>query len=61
MAKWLTISGLKEEARKISWPNGKTLIKDTNIVLIFVGFFIAYFFLTEIVMVWFMRLLGVGI
>lgn len=57
---WLTIAGLKEEIRKIQWPTKKNVAKNTRIVLAFIAFFVAYFIVTEFILVAALRLLGIG-
>lgn len=57
---WLTLAGLKEEVRKIQWPNRKDVTKNTKIVVCFIAFFVGYFILTEFVLVGALRLLGIG-
>ncbi|HKM23505.1 MAG TPA: preprotein translocase subunit SecE [Erysipelothrix sp.] len=59
---WLTISGIKEEIKKISWPKRKEIGKSTTIVVGFLLFFAAYFMITEVVLVWVLKnLLQVGL
>ncbi|QIK68860.1 preprotein translocase subunit SecE [Erysipelothrix sp. HDW6C] len=57
---WFSIAGIKEEIRKIQWPSRKDMVRNTTIVITFVLFFVAYFLLTEVVLVWALRLLGIG-
>lgn len=57
---WLTLAGLKEEVRKIQWPNRKDVTKNTKIVVGFITFFVGYFILTEFVLVGALKLLGIG-
>lgn len=57
---WLTIAGLKEEIRKIQWSSRKDVIRNTKIVLGFIVFFVCYFIITEYVLLWALRLLGIG-
>lgn len=58
---WFSIAGIKEEIRKISWPKRKDMSRNTTIVLGFILFFVAYFLLTEIVLIWALNLLGMGL
>ncbi|CAM4145492.1 preprotein translocase subunit SecE [Erysipelothrix inopinata] len=57
---WFSIAGIKEEIRKIRWPNRKEMSRNTTIVITFVLFFVAYFFLTEFVLIRALKLLGIG-
>lgn len=59
---WFTISGIKEEIKKISWPKRKEIRTSTTIVVGFLLFFAAYFMITEVVLVWVLKnLLQVGL
>lgn len=58
---WFSIAGIKEEIRKISWPTRKEMSRNTTIVLGFILFFVAYFIITEFVLVWALGLLGMGV
>lgn len=58
--KWFTIAGVKEEVRKIQWPSSKETRRNTVVAVSFILFFVAYFILTEFVLVWALRLLGIG-
>lgn len=56
---WFSIKGIKEEIRKIQWPNKKDMSKDTLTVLGFVFFFAIYFMLTEVIISQVLRMLKV--
>lgn len=56
---WFSIKGIKEEIRKIQWPNKKDMSKDTLTVLAFVFFFAIYFMLTEVIISQVLRMLKV--
>ncbi|CAM3735101.1 preprotein translocase subunit SecE [Erysipelothrix urinaevulpis] len=58
--KWFTLAGIKEEVRKIHWPDRKEMTSNTTIVLSFVLFFMAYFIITEFVLVAGLKLIGIG-
>ena len=57
--KWFSIQGIKDEIRKIIWPKRKEMVSDTVTVLSFIGFFIVYFLITEIVISAILRMLKV--
>ncbi|NLL75087.1 MAG: preprotein translocase subunit SecE [Erysipelothrix sp.] len=57
---WFSIAGIKEEIRKITWPNRKDMTRNTTIVIGFILFFVAYFILTEFVLVWALQQLGLA-
>lgn len=56
---WLTLQGLKDEIRKIEWPKRAQMTKDTITVLGFIGFFVVYFLITEVIISQILRLLKV--
>lgn len=58
---WFSIAGIKEEVRKISWPTRKDMSRNTLIVVSFILFFVAYFVLTEVVLVWALKQIGMGV
>ncbi|MDE8328818.1 preprotein translocase subunit SecE [Erysipelothrix rhusiopathiae] len=57
---WFSFAGIKEEIHKIKWPTRKEMTRNTTIVLGFVLFFVAYFLLTEVVLVAALKLIGIG-
>lgn len=59
--KWFTLSGIKEEMKKITWESPVQLSKNTVTVFGFVLFFIAYFMLTEFVLVGALRWISIGV
>ena len=56
---WFNIRSIKDEIRKIEWPKRKQMTKDTGIVLGFIGFFVVYFLVTEIVISGILKVLKV--
>ncbi len=58
--KWFTLSGIKEEIRKIHWPDKKEMSQNTTIVISFVLFFMLYFVLVEFILVAGLKLIGIG-
>lgn len=59
--KWLTLAGIKEEVRKIHWPDRKEMSKNTTVVVSFVLFFVAYFVFVEFILVALLKLIGIGV
>lgn len=57
---WFTFTGIKEEVRKIHWPDKKEMTKNTTVVVAFIAFFVAYFVLVEFVLVAALKLIGIG-
>lgn len=58
--KWFTLAGIKQEIRKIHWPDKKEMSKNTTTVVAFVAFFAAYFVIVEVVLVAALKLIGIG-
>lgn len=64
--RWLTWSGIQKEAKRIRWPKLKTensnpgILQNTGEVLIFTGFFAAFFVCSDFIVALLMRLLGIG-
>ncbi|AMC92731.1 preprotein translocase subunit SecE [Erysipelothrix larvae] len=56
--KWFTLSGLKEEIRKIEWPKRKENVSNTFTVLAFVGFFAVFFIAAEFLISAFLKVVG---
>lgn len=54
--KWFSISGIITEIKRIRWPKGKELMKNSGIVLVFVLFLGVFFFLCQIVSSGFLKL-----
>ncbi len=66
MDKWFSISGIKKEIKRVRWPKWKTqgnqagIGKTTGEVLIFTGFFAAFFMLSDMLVALLLRLIGIG-
>ncbi len=64
--KWLTIAGIRKEAKRVRWPQWKTkgnnpgIAQNTGEVLIFTGFFAAYFVFCEFVVTFILKSMGIG-
>lgn len=59
--KWFTLVGIREEVKKIHWPDKKEMSKNTTVVVSFVLFFVAYFVFTEFILVGLLKLIGIGV
>lgn len=61
MLKWFSISGIIKEVKgKIRWPKLKELFKDTKTVLLFIIVFALFFILADIIVLGFLKLIGLG-
>lgn len=58
--KWFSLEGIKEEIKKVRWPKKDDMVKDTEMVVIFVALFAAYFVLCEFVVAQFLKIFGIG-
>lgn len=64
--RWLTIDGVKKEAKRVRWPKWKTegntpgIAANTGEVLIFSGFFCAFFVLCDFIVTFLLRFIGIG-
>ena len=56
--KWFSISGIISETKKIQWPKGKDLAKDSMTVFLFVLFLGIFFFLCQVVTSGFLKVIG---
>ena len=57
--KWFSISGIREEIKKIRWPKRKELAKDTYTAIMFMAAFAVYFVLADLIVSIVLRALGV--
>ncbi|MDO4415558.1 MAG: preprotein translocase subunit SecE [Erysipelotrichaceae bacterium] len=63
---WLTIDGVKKEAKRVRWPKWKSegntngIAANTAEVLIFSGFFAAFFVFCDFVVTFLLRFIGIG-
>ena len=60
MFKWLSINGLKEEAKKVRWSKKADMVKDTQTVLTFIVLFGVYFVVCEYLAAAFLSIFGIG-
>ena len=58
--KWFSISGIREEIKKIRWPNRKEMVKDTITALTFMFAFGIFFVAGDMLIAALMNLLGIG-
>lgn len=56
--KWFSISGIISETKKIQWPRGKDLARDSMTVFLFVLLLGIFFFLCQVVTSGFLRIIG---
>ena len=63
---WLTYSGVMKEAKRVRWPKWKTegntpgIAQNTGEVLIFTGFFGAFFVICDFVVTYLLKFIGIG-
>ena len=58
--KWFSIKGIREEIKKIRWPNGKEMSTDTLTVIVFAGLFGVFFVVGDLLIASLFNLLGIG-
>lgn len=56
--KWFSVNGVLTEAKRIRWPKGKDLAKDSVTVIAFVAVLGLFFFLCQLVSSGFLKLIG---
>ena len=56
--KWFSMNGILTEVKRIRWPKGKDLAKDSTTVIIFVAVLAVFFFLCQFVSSGFLKLIG---
>ena len=56
--KWFSVNGILTEAKRIRWPKGKDLVKDSMTVIAFVAVFGVFFFLCQLVSSGFLKVIG---
>ncbi|MEG0468437.1 preprotein translocase subunit SecE [Amedibacillus sp. YH-ame10] len=57
--KWFSISGIISETKKIQWPKGKDLARDSMTVFLFVFFLGVFFYLCQFVTSAFLKVIGI--
>ena len=64
--RWLTIDGIKKEAKRVRWPKWKSegntpgIAQNTVEVLGFSGFFALFFVLCDFIVTFLLRFIGIG-
>lgn len=61
MDKTFSWSGVKKEAKRVRWPSRKDVANDTAEVVIFTGFFAAFFVLCDLIVAYGLRMIGIGV
>ena len=56
--KWFRWNGIMKEAKRVRWPKGKDLLKDSSTVIVFTVFLGVFFFLCQLVTSGFLKMLG---
>ena len=56
--KWFSVNGVLTEAKRIRWPKGNDLAKDSVTVIAFVAVLGLFFFLCQLVSSGFLKLIG---
>lgn len=59
MTKWFSISGISTEIKRIRWPKGDEMVKNSVTVIVFTALFGVYFVLAQAIVALFLRLIGV--
>ena len=60
MLKWFSISGIFTEIKRIRWPKQSEVLRLTGITLVFIIFFGLFFVVSEALVAFFLRLIGIG-
>lgn len=60
MDKTFSWSGIKKEAKRVRWPKMSDTSVNTAEVLVFTGFFAAFFVLCDLGVAYLLRLFGIG-
>lgn len=56
--KWFSINGIFKEIKRIRWPKSSELIKNSGIVILFTVVLSAFFYLCQIIISWFLTMVG---
>jgi len=60
MLKWFSLSGISKEIKRIRWPKVKDITENTGEVLLFVLAFGAFFIVSDLVITFILKLIGIG-
>ncbi|MBQ7889546.1 MAG: preprotein translocase subunit SecE [Erysipelotrichaceae bacterium] len=58
--KWFSLSGISKEIKRIRWPKVKDITENTGEVLLFVAAFGAFFIVSDLVITFILKLIGIG-
>lgn len=64
--RWFTISGIQKEAKRVRWPKWKSegstngIARNAGEVLVFSGFFAAFFVFCDFLTTLMLRVIGIG-
>ncbi len=59
MTKWFSLSGISTEVKRIRWPKGDEMVKNSFTVIMFTVLFGIYFVIAETFVAFFLRMIGV--
>ena len=60
MLKWFSLSGISKEIKRIRWPKVKDITENTGEVLLFVLAFGAFLIVSDLVITFILKLIGIG-
>ncbi len=58
--KWFSIKGIFKEVGRIHWPSASDMVRNSSIVLLFIGFFAIYFLGAETLVSYALKLIRLG-
>ncbi len=60
MLKWFSLSGIFTEIKRIRWPKQDEILHLGSVVVAFIVFFGVFFILSEALIAYFLKLIGIG-
>jgi len=60
MLKWFSLSGIFTEIKRIRWPKQDEILHLGGVVIAFIVFFGIFFILSEALIAYFLKLIGIG-
>ena len=60
MLKWFSLSGISKEIKRIRWPKVKDITENTAKSLLFIVGFGAFFVVSDLVITFILKLIGIG-
>ena len=60
MMKWFSLSGISKEIKRIRWPKMKDISENTGETLLFIIAFGAFFIVSDLVITFILKLIGIG-